>query len=216
MAIDIRCPECGWQTKAKDSFAGRTVHCKSCGHSFPVLPPEDDFEDYEALQDESTRTAPTGEESGGISRKTGNTLLILAALSPVVIIVLAGFILLALPAFSDKENEGEGTEGDDGTGWTMWSGRPRMSKALVKGVYRRAYDAQFEATKSKRTLDPSRALDEAARAAGFKDYRDFCTQGAKWDATKFSQAATEASKEYSERVQRYCEDREGGTLTEWR
>ncbi|MHC4598089.1 MAG: zinc ribbon domain-containing protein [Planctomycetota bacterium] len=40
MAVNGKCDHCGWEFKAKDDFAGRTVKCKACGESL-TLPPRE-------------------------------------------------------------------------------------------------------------------------------------------------------------------------------
>jgi hypothetical protein len=52
MSIPIECPECGFQTRAKESFIGRTVPCKRCGGPIHILDPKEDFEEYEESPDE--------------------------------------------------------------------------------------------------------------------------------------------------------------------
>ena len=48
-----------------------------------------------------------------------------------------------------------------------------------------------------------KSYDDACKANGFKDYKDFCAQGAKWDATKFSAALTKATEDYSKKLEEH-------------
>jgi hypothetical protein len=75
-----------------------------------------------------------------------------------------------------------------------------MSEALVSKVYKSAFDEQFEALKAGRNVDAAKTYDDAARANGFKDYKDFCEQGARWDSTRFGNAVKRAVEGYTKRV----------------
>jgi hypothetical protein len=85
-----------------------------------------------------------------------------------------------------------------------------LSEEKVKKVYSEAYDKAFEASKKGETYDQNKLFEEAAKANGFKDYKDFTTQGAKWDATKFSAASTAAANEFTEKVKKYNEEKAKG------
>jgi hypothetical protein len=84
-----------------------------------------------------------------------------------------------------------------------------MSEALIAKVCKEAFDEQFETIKSGGNINAMKSYDNAAKANGFKDYRDFCEKGAKWNANKFSAVLKEAVEDFTKRVNMLERERSG-------
>ncbi|MHC5040299.1 MAG: hypothetical protein ACYTHM_23565, partial [Planctomycetota bacterium] len=98
MPIIVECGECGWRGEAKDSFAGKTVKCKSCKSSI-TIPKEE--EDWEYKGEEEPSPPSSGEEpKASIRRDRESTSRKRAppskgSMAPLIIVgVLAGMCLV--------------------------------------------------------------------------------------------------------------------------
>ncbi|MHC4777424.1 MAG: hypothetical protein ACYTFG_02475 [Planctomycetota bacterium] len=80
-----------------------------------------------------------------------------------------------------------------------------MSEELIEKVCNDAFDDQFQAFVKGEQVDTMTSLNEAAKAAGFKDYNDFAMKAAMWNADAFSKIMKKATERYVKKIQEHVE-----------